>query len=111
MEITTTEISSTIQVLLNAPKKIVLGGREPGQNQVSSLWVLSSSLQSRLCPHFFLILCNLEAFEYHPLTVWVCLVLLPDQVLHLWIRISQKSHSNVRASYQVTQDFDLSHLG
>lgn len=75
--------------------------KDPGQNHVSSTWVMSSSLQSRMCPHFFLVLYNPEAFEYHPLSVWACLTLLPAQVIHLWIGISKKSCFYVRASYQV----------
>ena len=93
------------------PKKISFQEKNPGQNHVSSLCVMSSSLQSRVCPHFSLVLYNLEAFDYSPLSVWVCLMPFPDQVIHLWIRISKKSRSFVRASYQVAHDFDLSHLG
>lgn len=93
--------------------KMDFRGKDPGQNNVLPLSVISlSCLQSRTCPHFFLIFHNLETSEYHLLSIWVCLSLHDrSQIMHLQKILSQKSCFFVRASYQVTHDFDLSHLG
>lgn len=83
--------------------KMDLRRKDLGQNCGLPLFAMPlSHLQSRLCPQFSLIFHNLEVFEYHTLSTWVCLFLRnQSQMMHLWKIRSQKSCFLGRASYQV----------